>query len=385
MDLKQKAVIVGGSNGIGFAIAKQLCDNGKQVTIVDKEQPAECLANAKYIACNLVDFDYQLFKSLASDETVDTLVITAGIGAITEFENLNIVDIDYTMKINSLAVLKIIHAFYHRIKCEKRFYSCVMGSIAGLISSPMFSVYAASKAAVGRFVESVNIEIEASGYSNRILNVSPGAIKGTKFNGGQNDFSLTKKLAGEIITHMLRLETVYIPDYESVYKNVLDRYLQNAHDFGMSSYQYKKESGRVAQSSRIKIGYLSGTFDLFHVGHLNLLKRAKEQCDYLIVGVHRDAKHKNKETFISFEERMAIVGSVRYVDEVVPSCMEDTDAWELYQYNRLFVGSDYKGSERFCRYEQFFANKDVEIIYFPYTQTTSSTQLRAAIEKKIDE
>ncbi len=132
----------------------------------------------------------------------------------------------------------------------------------------------------------------------------------------------------------------------------------------------------------MRIGYLSGTFDLFHVGHLNLLRRARENCDYLIVGVHPDASHKGKETFIPFAERMEIVGGCKYVDQVVEACREDSDAWEKWRYNRLFVGSDYAGSERFARYEQFFADKNVQIMYFPYTQGTSSTQIRNTILQK---
>ena len=131
-------------------------------------------------------------------------------------------------------------------------------------------------------------------------------------------------------------------------------------------------------------GYLSGTFDLFHIGHLNLIRRAKEQCDYLIVAVHDSGKWKGKETFIPFAERKEIVGACRYVDKVVDSPVEDSDAWELYHYDKLFVGSDYKGTERFNRYEEFFRDKGVEIVYFPYTQSTSSTQIRQLISSAIE-
>ena len=128
-------------------------------------------------------------------------------------------------------------------------------------------------------------------------------------------------------------------------------------------------------------GELSGTFDLFHVGHLNLLKRAKENCDYLIVGVHNNGKWKGKETFIPLDQRKQIVAASKYVDRVVASCPEDADAWDLWHYDRLFVGSDYKGSERFNRYEEYFKDKGVEIIYFPYTKSTSSTAIRKAIHE----
>lgn len=132
----------------------------------------------------------------------------------------------------------------------------------------------------------------------------------------------------------------------------------------------------------MKIGYLSGTFDLFHVGHLNLLRRAKQQCDYLIVGVHDSGAWKGKETFIPFEERVQIVGSCKYVYKVVKSCREDSDAWDLWHYDKLFVGSDYKGTERFNRYEEYFKDKGVQIVYFPYTQSTSSTQIRKTVMLK---
>ena len=121
---------------------------------------------------------------------------------------------------------------------------------------------------------------------------------------------------------------------------------------------------------------------MFHKGHLNLLKNAKEQCDYLIVGVHNSGAWKGKETFIPLEERKAIVASCRYVDRVIDSCREDSDVWNIWHYNKLFVGSDYKGTERFNRYEEFFKDKGVEIVYFPYTQSTSSTQIRESIIQK---
>ena len=127
------------------------------------------------------------------------------------------------------------------------------------------------------------------------------------------------------------------------------------------------------------IGYLSGTFDLFHVGHLNLLRRARENCDYLIVGVHDSGSWKGKETFMPFEERKAIIAGCRYVDEVIDAWVEDSDAWEQLHFDRLFVGSDYQGTPRFQRYEDFFRDKGVEIIYFPYTQSTNSTQIRKTI------
>jgi len=141
-------------------------------------------------------------------------------------------------------------------------------------------------------------------------------------------------------------------------------------------------SGAVEKDCKPVVGYLSGTFDLFHIGHLNILKRAKENCDYLVVGIHRDGSHKGKKTFIPFEERMEIVKSIKYVDEVIESEREDCDVYlkGRVKYDRLFVGSDYKGTERFNRYEKLFEGTGVQIVYFPYTKGTSSTQLRDALE-----
>lgn len=381
----KKAVVVGGSNGIGLAIARNFITRGYHICIADRVEPAPGVLEESaftYFPCNLLDFPEELFRTLSADAQVEALMITAGFGRVADFEYLHTAEIEHMLTVNTVSGLKIVRLFYERIKSEMPFYCGMMGSIAGLVSSPMFSVYAASKAGLCRFIESVNIELEQAGTANRIVNVSPGSIKGTRFNGGDNDLSQTEALAEEIVTALFDRQELLIPDYDTVYKGVLERYHADPHQFGLSSYQYKKDSGRVFNEHRVCIGYLSGTFDLFHVGHLNLLRRAKEQCDYLIVGVHPDASHKGKETFIPFEERMAVVGAVQYVDKVVPSVPEDSDAWDLWHYSKLFVGSDYKGTERFLRYEQYFADKGVEIVYFPYTTSTSSTQIREAIIKK---
>lgn len=385
----KKAVIVGGSNGIGLAIAQQLLRRGYHACILDICQPDTGVLTDEtqytYYPCDLLDMDWELPEKLSQDPEVEGLMITAGFGRVAQFEYLHPAEIGRLMQVNAVASIQLMRIFYDRIRSNASFFCGIMGSIAGLCSSPMFSVYAASKAAVCRFVESVNIELEAAGTSNRILNVSPGSISGTRFNGGQNDLQKTEELSGQITEALLSGQTLLIPQYEQTFKGVLERYNADPHQYGMDSYAYKQASGRVVNENKVRIGYLSGTFDLFHVGHLNLLKRAKSQCDYLIVGVHPDASHKGKQTFIPFEERMQVVGAVKYVDKVVPSCREDSDAWDLWHYNKLFVGSDYKGTERFNRYEAYFADKGVEIVYFPYTQGTSSTQIRNTILTKTKE
>ncbi|MBO7466448.1 MAG: SDR family NAD(P)-dependent oxidoreductase [Bacteroidaceae bacterium] len=377
----KKALVIGGSNGIGLSIALQLADCCQSVSIVDKNYPDDTLPENIHITqCNLLNND---FGFLADFDDVDILVFTAGFGRIAPFETFIDKEIENAYTVNSIALTKVLRHFFLRMKSKENFYCAVMGSIAGLVSSPLFSLYGATKAAVCKLVESVNIELEMSDSANRILCVSPGSIKGTKFNGALfNDLTLTNSLAQEIVRRMFSREQFFIPDYEKVYKNVLDRYYADPHLFGVDSYQYKEKGGRINLKPQLKVGYLSGTFDLFHIGHLNMLRRAKEYCDFLVVGVHKDASHKGKQTFIPFEERCNIVRSIKYVDEVIQSEPEDDDIYKkgIVKYDFLFVGSDYKGSERFQRYERFFADKNVQIIYFPYTQGTSSTQLRESLD-----
>ena len=379
----KSAVIIGGSNGIGLAITQELIRQGYKAHVLDVVSPAIAHEQLQYHSCNLLELDEDLIMEFVKDPEVSFLMLTAGIGRVADFEDHSAVEVKKIMQINATAQIQILRMFYDRIKSDQPFHCGIMGSIAGHISSPMLAVYSASKAAVCRAVESINIELESSGTTNRILDVSPGSIEGTKFNGGENNLSVLEGLATDIVGRVLKGETLYIPNAE-VYEGVIARYHQDPHAFGMSSYEYKKQSGR-ARSSATKVGYLSGTFDLFHVGHLNLLRRAKQHCDYLIVGVHPSAAHKGKETFIPFEERKAVVGACRYVDKVVTSCPEDSDAWDKWHYDRLFVGSDYKGTPRFLRYEEYFKDKGVEIVYFPYTTTTSSTQIRDQISNQSEE
>lgn len=137
------------------------------------------------------------------------------------------------------------------------------------------------------------------------------------------------------------------------------------------------------EKKKYKIGYTTGVFDMFHIGHLNILRRAKEQCEFLIVGVTTDelVSYKNKKAIIPHNERMAIVESIKYVDKVVAQeNMNKMEAWKKYKFDVMFVGSDWKGTDRWNEYERQFKEIGVDIIYFPYTKGTSSTQLREALK-----
>ena len=134
------------------------------------------------------------------------------------------------------------------------------------------------------------------------------------------------------------------------------------------------------------IGYTTGVFDMFHIGHLNIIKRAKDQCDYLIVGVSTDelVQHdKNKSPIIPYADRCAIVESIKYVDKVVPQPDKNKfAAWERYHFNKMFVGSDWKGTETWNRFEAQLAPVGVEIIYLDHTEGISSTILRDKLNKQ---
>lgn len=140
---------------------------------------------------------------------------------------------------------------------------------------------------------------------------------------------------------------------------------------------YEPEDGKI-------IGYTTGVYDLFHIGHLNLLRKAKAQCDYLIVGVSTDdlVEYKGKRSVIPFEERKQIVGAIKYVDEVVTQ--EDMDklaAWKKLHFNVMFVGDDWKGTEKWNRIEAQLAEVGVRVVYFPYTKGTSSTLINATLHR----
>jgi short-subunit dehydrogenase len=113
------------------------------------------------------------------------------------------------------------------------------------MSSPFFSVYGATKAALKIFIESVNVELEKAGSNNRVLNVSPGSIKGTSFNNGQTDLSVLEELGKTILFEMEKKSDLYIPQYDTIYKEVLQRYHEDFRKEGCHSYDYKLNSGRV--------------------------------------------------------------------------------------------------------------------------------------------
>jgi len=137
------------------------------------------------------------------------------------------------------------------------------------------------------------------------------------------------------------------------------------------------------------IGYTTGVYDMFHIGHLNVIRRAKEQCDYLIVGVSTDELvqiDKGKTPVIPFEERIQIVAALRDVDEVVPQTDKNKiTAWNKLHFDKMFVGSDWEGTQQWKAFEEQFKPLGVQIIYLPHTDGISSTKLTGVIKGLLDE
>jgi len=242
----KRILIVGGANGIGLSIAKVLTARSEieQVFIVDKAPLAEEYQEEKIksIQFDLTSEDYSIFDKFAD---IDGLMITAGFGKLALFEDIDEKMIPLYFNVNTVALIRVIKHFYDKLLSKDDFYCGVMVSIAGFMSSPFFSLYGASKAALKIFIESVNVELEKAGSRNKILNVSPGSIKGTSFNQGETDLTQTEPLAKEIIEHLENKDDLFIPHYEEVFKNVLERYHEDFRKEGLHSYEYKLNSGRI--------------------------------------------------------------------------------------------------------------------------------------------
>ena len=141
----------------------------------------------------------------------------------------------------------------------------------------------------------------------------------------------------------------------------------------------------MKKTKKYKLGYTAGVFDLFHIGHLNILKKAKEECEYLIVAVSTDElvkSYKNKIPVIEFSERAAIVAAIKYVDKVIPQeSRNKMDAYEKYKFDAMFVGDDWRGNPLWVALEKELSKKGSAIHYIPYTKKVSSTLLKKVLNK----
>lgn len=138
------------------------------------------------------------------------------------------------------------------------------------------------------------------------------------------------------------------------------------------------------ENKKYRIGYTTGVYDMFHIGHLNILKKAKEQCDFLIVGVSTDEvvrSYKNKTPIIPFEERIAIVSELKCVDLAVPQkSMNKMEAWKELKFDVMFHGSDWKGSDMYNKLIEEFSAVGVDVVFLPHTEGISSTLLSEKLQ-----
>lgn len=242
----KRILVVGGANGIGLSIATELAKRElvEKVYIVDKAPLAEEFNHPKFetFQFDLTTKDYSFFDRFTD---INALMITAGFGKLALFKDVSEQHIIDYFNVNTIPVLRLIHKFYGKLEGQEDFYCGVMVSIAGFMSSPFFAVYGATKAALKIFIESVNVEMKKNGSANRILNVSPGSLKGTSFSSGKTDLSVTAPMAKTIIEHLDAKDDLFIPQYDEVFKEVLERYHSDFRAEGEHSYDYKVNSGRV--------------------------------------------------------------------------------------------------------------------------------------------
>ena len=139
---------------------------------------------------------------------------------------------------------------------------------------------------------------------------------------------------------------------------------------------------------KYKIGYTDGVYDMFHVGHLNMIREAKNLCDYLIVGVHSDEiveGYKHRKTVINENDRREIVEAIKYVDKAVINTTRDKlELWKLHKFDVVFIGDDWKGTERWNNFEKVLAEISVSVEYVPYTKGISTTQIRKTLGESND-
>ena len=237
----RRVLVVGGSSGIGLSLVLTLSqrEDVEQVLVLDRQLFPERYSSPKVQSwqVDVAELDYNWLDTLPA---IDGLFITAGFGQLGMLQDFDDAYIERIMTVNAMAPIRLIRHYYSCLLGKDSFTCAVMSSIAGRLSSPMLAYYSATKGAIRMFVEAANVELEVQGSDNRILEVSPGSLKGTSFNGGESDPVLTHDLAVEIIARAESHDTLLIPQYEEVFKGVIARYHADAHKYGVDSYWYKK-------------------------------------------------------------------------------------------------------------------------------------------------
>lgn len=245
------ATIYGGSHGLGLATAKRLYDDGFTVELVGRDfsLARKVFPNSliragriKFITHDLLVDDLQsLF--LQVDQHPLIVFYVAGIGRLEAFSDTKVSYVRSCYAVNAEIPTIVFNKYYSNLCGRQEFYLGCVTSIAGQLASPLFSVYAASKAATSRLIESINVELAARGAVNRITDFCPGQFTGSSFSGGDTKLVKLMNLADELIESTLKKKWLFIPSYESVYKRVLERYQEDVQEFGRESYKFK--AGRI--------------------------------------------------------------------------------------------------------------------------------------------
>lgn len=244
---QKQALIIGGTSGIGLAIACSLASDPKirSVHIIGRHRPTEELSSLSLDQQQKITFIPHDLSVVDQIETINlsnysSVFYTAGFGALSHFKDVPFAELDALFNVNTIAFIKITSKLYDRLARPRPFNLCVISSISGKIASPLFSVYGATKAALCSFCESVNAELAFQNTDNRITNICPGRIEGTKFHSANNNLDTNLAFAAEIIEKSRQNCELWIPNFEAVYGDVLNKYHNDPKSFALESYKYKK-------------------------------------------------------------------------------------------------------------------------------------------------
>lgn len=241
------ATVYGATHGLGLATAKQLLNSGFRVELIGRnfDLVDQLLMGDENIAKNARPIRHDLIKDNIEDlllevhQEPDAIFYTAGIGQLGSFSDSSKQYVENCFHLNSIVPAIIIKHHFTQIESNRDLYIGIATSIAGQLVSPLFSVYAASKAATSRLIESINIELLAGGHKNVITDYCPGNFQGSSFYGGTTDLDKLAELASDFIDTTLEKTPFKIPKYDEIYKSVIDRYNTDKTAFGISSYEFK--------------------------------------------------------------------------------------------------------------------------------------------------
>ena len=235
-------IVIGGSSGLGLAIVKELIKRDCSIVIYDIKEPEYKFENVTFHKFDLCKDDINSLLSEINDS--NGIIYTAGLGRVDYFNNYSFNEIEIVFSVNTISLIKIITLSNHKILSKSNFYFMCVSSIAGLVSSPLFSIYSASKAGVCKYVEAVNTELEKLGFENRITNIVATSFPGTCFNGGNTELEKLENIAHFAIDSMFnRIEIVKING--ELIDSIINRYITDNKKFSRESYDYKINNKRI--------------------------------------------------------------------------------------------------------------------------------------------